>query len=133
ATGLTTDKRSFDVDVIVFATGFDAMTGAIKAVHPITGRDGKSLSDVWANGPQTYLGLTVSGFPNLFLITGPVSPSVLSIVAASDPTAASATKSSAAGCWASGCQALMLPSSATMVRWFGCSRTCGWCWACWRR
>ena len=72
--GITTDKRSFDVDVIVFATGFDAMTGAIRAVHPITGRDGKSLSDVWANGPQTYLGLTVAGFPNLFLITGPGSP-----------------------------------------------------------
>lgn len=78
ATGITTGKRSFDVDVIVFATGFDAMTGAIKAVHPITGRGGKSLSDVWANGPQTYLGLTVAGFPNLFLITGPGSPSVLS-------------------------------------------------------
>jgi cation diffusion facilitator CzcD-associated flavoprotein CzcO/acetyl esterase/lipase len=83
ATGITTDKRNFDVDVIVFATGFDAMTGAIKAVHPITGRDGKSLSDVWANGPQTYLGLTVSGFPNLFLITGPGSPSVLSNMAVS--------------------------------------------------
>ncbi|MEH2503815.1 cation diffusion facilitator CzcD-associated flavoprotein CzcO/acetyl esterase/lipase [Bradyrhizobium sp. AZCC 1578] len=83
ASGITTGKRTFDVDVIVFATGFDAMTGAIKAVHPITGRDGKSLSDVWANGPQTYLGLTVSGFPNLFLITGPGSPSVLSNMAVS--------------------------------------------------
>ena len=47
------------------------------AVHPITGRGGKSLSDVWANGPQTYLGFTVAGFPNLFMITGPGSPSVL--------------------------------------------------------
>jgi cation diffusion facilitator CzcD-associated flavoprotein CzcO/acetyl esterase/lipase len=78
ATGIVTDKRRFDVDVIVFATGFDAMTGAIMAVHPITGRSGKSLSDVWAGGPQTYLGLTVAGFPNLFAITGPGSPSVLS-------------------------------------------------------
>ena len=78
ASGVTTDTRSFDVDVIVFATGFDAMTGAILAVHPITGRGGKSLSDVWATGPQTYLGLTVAGFPNLFMITGPGSPSVLS-------------------------------------------------------
>ncbi len=83
ASGIKTDKRSFDVDVIVFATGFDAMTGAIKAVHPITGRDGKSINDVWADGPQTYLGLTVTGFPNLFLITGPGSPSVLSNMAVS--------------------------------------------------
>src|SRR6266699_5061213 len=78
ASGIKTDERTFDVDVIVFATGFDAMTGAIMAVHPITGRGGKSLSDVWAGGPQTYLGLTVAGFPNLFMITGPGSPSVLS-------------------------------------------------------
>jgi cation diffusion facilitator CzcD-associated flavoprotein CzcO/acetyl esterase/lipase len=83
AGGITTDKRSFDVDVIVFATGFDAMTGAIMAVHPITGRAGKSLSSVWAGGPQTYLGLTVAGFPNLFMITGPGSPSVLSNMAVS--------------------------------------------------
>src|SRR4029453_11591892 len=75
--------RNIDVDVIVFATGFDAMTGAIMAVHPITGRGGKSLSDVWAQGPQTYLGLTVAGFPNLFMITGPGSPSVLSNMAVS--------------------------------------------------
>jgi cation diffusion facilitator CzcD-associated flavoprotein CzcO/acetyl esterase/lipase len=83
ASGITTDKRSFDIDVIVFATGFDAMTGAITAVHPITGRAGKSLSGVWANGPQSYLGLTVAGFPNLFMITGPGSPSVLSNMAVS--------------------------------------------------
>jgi cation diffusion facilitator CzcD-associated flavoprotein CzcO/acetyl esterase/lipase len=83
ATGIRTDKRAFDVDVIVFATGFDAMTGAVKAIHPITGRGGKSLTDLWADGPQTYLGLTVAGFPNLFLITGPGSPSVLSNMAVS--------------------------------------------------
>jgi len=78
ATGITTSQRRFDLDIIVFATGFDAMTGAIMAVHPISGRGGKSLSAVWADGPQTYLGLTVAGFPNLFMITGPGSPSVLS-------------------------------------------------------
>ncbi|WP_407176984.1 flavin-containing monooxygenase [Bradyrhizobium sp. STM 3562] len=83
AGGIKTDKRMFDVDVIVFATGFDAMTGAITAIHPITGRGGRSLSEVWAHGPQTYLGLTVSGFPNLFMITGPGSPSVLSNMAVS--------------------------------------------------
>jgi cation diffusion facilitator CzcD-associated flavoprotein CzcO/acetyl esterase/lipase len=83
ASGIVTDKRSVDVDAIVFATGFDAMTGAIMAVHPITGRAGKSLSSAWAQGPQTYLGLTVAGFPNLFMITGPGSPSVLSNMAVS--------------------------------------------------
>jgi cation diffusion facilitator CzcD-associated flavoprotein CzcO/acetyl esterase/lipase len=83
ACAIKTGKRTFDVDVIVFATGFDAMTGAIMAVHPITGRGGKSLSEAWAHGPQTYLGLTVAGFPNLFMITGPGSPSVLSNMAVS--------------------------------------------------
>lgn len=83
AGGIATGKRNFDVDVIVFATGFDAMTGAIRAVHPITGRNGRSLSDVWTQGPQSYLGLTVEGFPNFFMITGPGSPSVLSNMAVS--------------------------------------------------
>ncbi len=78
ASGITTAKGAYDVDVIVFATGFDAMTGAVLAVHPIAGRGGVALSDVWADGPQTYLGLTVAGFPNLFMVTGPGSPSVLS-------------------------------------------------------
>ena len=66
----------------MFATGFDAMTGAIVAVD-ITGRDGLSLAEKWAEGPKTYLGLTSVGFPNLFLITGPGSPSVLSNMAVS--------------------------------------------------
>ena len=83
ASGITTDKRSFEVDVIVFATGFDAMTGALLAIHPIMGRGGKELAEAWANGPQSYLGLTVAGFPNLFMITGPGSPSVLSNMAVS--------------------------------------------------
>uniref|UniRef100_Q07TK6 Alpha/beta hydrolase fold-3 domain protein n=1 Tax=Rhodopseudomonas palustris (strain BisA53) TaxID=316055 RepID=Q07TK6_RHOP5 len=83
ASSIITEKRSFDVDIIVFATGFDAMTGAVKAIHPVTGRDGRSLNDEWSGGPQTYLGLTVAGFPNLFLITGPGSPSVLSNMAVS--------------------------------------------------
>ena len=78
ASGIKTDRRSVDLDVIVFATGFDAMTGAITSVHPIAGRGGKSISDVWESGPRTYLGLTVAGFPNLFMITGPGSPSVFS-------------------------------------------------------
>jgi acetyl esterase/lipase len=66
----------------VFATGFDAVTGAITAVD-IRGRNNVALKDKWANGPQTYLGLTTVGFPNLFFITGPGSPSVLSNMAVS--------------------------------------------------
>ncbi len=76
-TGVDLAGESLPFDAIVFATGFDAMTGAILAVD-ITGRDGISLKEKWADGPKTYLGLTVNGFPNLFTITGPGSPSVLS-------------------------------------------------------
>jgi cation diffusion facilitator CzcD-associated flavoprotein CzcO/acetyl esterase/lipase len=80
--GIDTVDESFEFDAIVFATGFDAMTGAIVAVD-IRGRDGVTLKDKWAHGPTTYLGLTTVGFPNLFLITGPGSPSVLSNMAVS--------------------------------------------------
>ena len=75
-TGVRTANADYDVDIIVLATGFDAMTGPLMKLG-IVGRDGLKLSDKWAHGPRTYLGLTVSGFPNLFLITGPQSPSVL--------------------------------------------------------
>ncbi|MDA0302527.1 MAG: NAD(P)/FAD-dependent oxidoreductase [Chloroflexi bacterium] len=63
-------------DIIVFATGFDAMTGALLKMG-IQGRDGLSLSKAWEAGPRNYLGLQVAGFPNLFTVTGPGSPSVL--------------------------------------------------------
>ncbi|MEM7406487.1 MAG: NAD(P)/FAD-dependent oxidoreductase [Pseudomonadota bacterium] len=76
-TGLEAAGESFEFDSIVYATGFDAMTGALAAVD-IRGRDGQQLTDKWAAGPRTYLGLTAAGFPNLFMITGPGSPSVLS-------------------------------------------------------
>ncbi len=69
--------ESMEFDAIVFATGFDAMTGAIVGAN-ITGRDGVALRDAWADGPMTYLGLMTVGFPNLYMITGPGSPSVLS-------------------------------------------------------
>jgi cyclohexanone monooxygenase len=62
--------------VIVFATGFDAMTGALLR-SDIRGRQGRRLEDRWAEGPKTYLGLAIDGFSNLFTITGPGSPSVL--------------------------------------------------------
>jgi cyclohexanone monooxygenase len=75
-TGLQVGDQTYELDVIVFATGFDAMTGAILRVD-IRGRDGVSLRDKWAEGPKTFLGLSVSGFPNFFTITGPGSPSVL--------------------------------------------------------
>jgi cyclohexanone monooxygenase len=67
----------YPVDDIVFATGFDAMTGALLGVE-ISGRRGQSLRDKWHAGPRTYLGLQTVGFPNLFFVTGPGSPSVLS-------------------------------------------------------
>ncbi|MEI7924681.1 MAG: NAD(P)/FAD-dependent oxidoreductase [Chloroflexota bacterium] len=63
-------------DIIVFATGFDAMTGSLLRLG-ITGRDGLSLSKAWEAGPRNYLGLQVAGFPNMFTVTGPGSPSVL--------------------------------------------------------
>ncbi len=71
-----------EVDDLVFATGFDAMTGAVVNVD-ITGRDGRTIAEKWADGPRTYLGLLSEGFPNLFLVTGPGSPSVLSNMAVS--------------------------------------------------
>lgn len=75
AKGIDTALESFDFDMIVFALGFDAMTGALLAVD-IQGRDAISLSDKWLMGPTSYLGLMTSGFPNLFMVTGPGSPSV---------------------------------------------------------
>lgn len=76
ATSLVTGEREFELDCLVLATGFDAMTGALHAID-IRGRDGLTLVDKWSAGPITYLGLGTSGFPNFFTITGPGSPSVL--------------------------------------------------------
>ena len=72
----TVDGTEYEIDAVVFATGFDAMTGALLAVD-IRGRDGQTLRDKWREGTKNYLGVTISGFPNLFMITGPGSPSVL--------------------------------------------------------
>jgi cyclohexanone monooxygenase len=74
--GVRTSEQEYEVDAIVFATGFDAMTGALTRVD-IRGRNGVSLREKWGEGPRSYLGLTVAGFPNMFTITGPSSPSVL--------------------------------------------------------
>ena len=75
--GIRASDREYALDSIVFATGFDAMTGALSRIE-IRGRGGVTLQERWAAGPRTYLGLMVAGFPNLFTITGPGSPSVLS-------------------------------------------------------
>jgi cyclohexanone monooxygenase len=69
--------KDYEVDALVLATGFDAMTGSVAKID-IVGRDGLTLNRKWAEGPRTYLGLMSAGFPNLFVITGPGSPSVLS-------------------------------------------------------
>lgn len=71
------DGAEHELDVVVYATGFDAMTGPLNKID-IRGRGGQRLREKWAHGPRTYLGLTVAGYPNLFTITGPQSPSVLS-------------------------------------------------------
>ena len=76
-TGLRTSQGEYELDAIVLATGFDAMTGALTAMN-ITGVGGARLRDAWASGPAAYLGLAVADFPNLFTVTGPGSPSVLS-------------------------------------------------------
>ncbi len=77
ATGVRTGKGLVEVDVVVFATGFDAMTGAVSKID-VRGTGGRTLQDKWAEGPKTYLGLATAGFPNMFFVTGPGSPSVLS-------------------------------------------------------
>ena len=75
ASGLRTEHQEYELDAIVFATGFDAMTGALLNID-IRGRAGYTLREKWAAGPRTYLGLMTVGFPNMFIITGPGSPSV---------------------------------------------------------
>ena len=80
--GIRTGAKDYSLDVIVLAVGFDAMTGALARID-ISGRNGRKLRDHWAEGPRTYLGMAISGFPNMFLITGPGSPSVFTNMVAS--------------------------------------------------
>ena len=75
--GIRAGGREYECDIIVFATGFDAMTGPLKALN-LKGRGGRTLESGVLDGPQTYLGISIAGFPNFFTITGPQSPSVLS-------------------------------------------------------
>lgn len=74
--GITAGSEFYRLDSLVLATGFDAMTGAISKID-IVGRRGLNLKEKWLNGPNTLLGLMTAGFPNLFIVTGPGSPSVL--------------------------------------------------------
>lgn len=74
--GIQTKENHFDLDIIVFATGYDAMTGPLLNMN-IAGKQNLKLDDCWKEGPKTFLGLQIPGFPNLFTITGPGSPSVL--------------------------------------------------------
>jgi cyclohexanone monooxygenase len=99
------DGRELEFEVLVFATGFDALTGALLAID-IRGRGGRSLRDAWHDGPATYLGLAVAGFPNLFTITGPGSPSVLSNVVVSIEQHVD---------WIAGCLTFMRARGATCV------------------
>jgi cation diffusion facilitator CzcD-associated flavoprotein CzcO len=75
-TGINTSDAHYDIDTLVLATGFDAMTGTLAKID-IVGRGGQWLVDDWADGPRTYLGLGTDGFPNLFLVSGPGAPAVL--------------------------------------------------------
>ncbi|MDM0058839.1 flavin-containing monooxygenase [Variovorax fucosicus] len=77
--GLRTSEGEHELDILVFATGFDAMTGALRAID-IRGVGGLALREKWKHGPRTYLGISSAGFPNMFIIAGPGSPSVLSNV-----------------------------------------------------
>ncbi|WP_167857818.1 NAD(P)/FAD-dependent oxidoreductase [Mycobacterium sp. DL99] len=76
ASGLDTTEEHYELDALVLATGFDAMTGSVQKLN-VVGRGGRTLNEAWAEGPETYLGLGVPGFPNLFNIAGPGAPSVL--------------------------------------------------------
>ena len=78
-TGIRTTHATHELDSIVFATGYDAVTGSLDRIA-ISGRNGLALKQKWTAGPRTYLGIMTAGFPNLFFITGPGSPSVLTNV-----------------------------------------------------
>lgn len=103
--GVRTGAREIDLDSLIFATGYDAMTGALLRID-IRGRNGLRLADAWREGPRGYLGLTVAGFPNLFTITGPGSPSVLSNLMVSIEQHVE---------WISDCLAHLAARGATMI------------------
>ena len=70
STGIRTTARAFEFDMIIYATGFDAITGSLDRID-IRGADGQRLKDKWKGGPQTFLGIQVEGFPNMLMLVGP--------------------------------------------------------------
>ena len=74
--GLRAEGTEYELDAIIYATGFDAMTGSVTRIN-IQGTDGQTIQDKWKNGPDNFLGMTINGFPNMFNMVGPGSPSVL--------------------------------------------------------
>ena len=74
--GLRADGKDYNLDMIIYATGFDAMTGSVTRIE-ITGTNGQTIQEKWADGPHTYIGLSISGFPNMFNMVSAGSPSVL--------------------------------------------------------
>ncbi len=103
--GLRTAAAEFALDSIIFATGYDAVTGALARID-IRGRNGAALREKWAAGPRTYLGIAVAGFPNLFIVTGPGSPSVLTNVVVSIEQHVD---------WLAGCIAYMAQRGVTTI------------------
>jgi len=78
-TGIRTENAEYPLDIIIYATGFDVFTGSLLAPE-IVGRNGVTLKEKWAAGPKNYLGMSTAGFPNMFIMVGPGSPSLLSNV-----------------------------------------------------
>ncbi|MGO4843316.1 cyclohexanone monooxygenase, partial [Rhizobiaceae sp. 2RAB30] len=74
--GIRTESGETELDILIFATGYDALTGALLAFD-VVGRDGRTLKDKWKNGPRSYLGFMLEGFPNLFAPSGPNGPAAL--------------------------------------------------------
>ena len=119
--GLRTGDREYPLDAIVFATGFDAMTGAMKEIDIHTDA-GISIREKWQHGPRTYLGIMMAGFPNLFMITGPQSPGVKSQMILACDSMSTGSPIASSTCAAAGCRASKrnrpprMPGSDTTTR-----------------
>jgi cation diffusion facilitator CzcD-associated flavoprotein CzcO len=104
-TGLTAGGVDYDLDMIIYATGFDAMTGSVTRIK-ITGKDGQTIQEKWAEGPKTFIGLMISGFPNMFNMVSAGSPSVLATMV---------TSAEQHGDWVGECVDYMRESGQTVI------------------